>query len=65
MSTGVRAFVLRYLVLILVGYIASRSPVLMKSTPPTADRPWADGPLEMIPTPQYTTQKVGISRYDF
>jgi hypothetical protein len=58
MTSSIRAFVLRYLLLILVGYIALRSPLFMKMAPPTPDRPWADTPLEMLATPQHTTERV-------
>ncbi len=43
---------------ILVGLFVTRSPFMMASTAPSESKPWADGPMKLIPTPQYATKKV-------
>ncbi|KAI1292459.1 hypothetical protein F5Y03DRAFT_400432 [Xylaria venustula] len=45
---------------ILIGLFVTRSPLLMTSTTPAADKPWADAPLKLITTPQFETKKTDI-----
>lgn len=40
----------------LFGFILTRAPFLMTSVAPS--KPWADGPLRLITTPQFQTKKV-------
>lgn len=59
MISSIRKFVFRYLLLILIGYIASRSPLFMSSTPRSpGPSEWADGPVALIATPQVQTKNV-------
>lgn len=38
----------------------SRSPLIMTTTTPSGNKPWADGPMKLIITPAYTTKKTDI-----
>lgn len=44
---------------LLTALLLSRSPYLMTSTAPT--KPWADGPMKLVVTPQFQTKKVSVS----
>ena len=46
------------LVATLFGIFANRSPFMMATTPASASKPWADGPLKLVATPIYETKKV-------
>lgn len=43
---------------IIIGFLLSRAPFMMTSLPPS--RPWADGPMKLVTTPQFQTKKVGM-----
>jgi hypothetical protein len=45
---------------ILIGLFLNRSPFMMTSSAPS--KPWADGPMKLIETPQYKTKKVNCPR---
>ncbi|KAI2628171.1 hypothetical protein GGS21DRAFT_528061 [Xylaria nigripes] len=45
---------------ILIGLFLTRSPLFMPSSAPSPGKPWADAPLKLITTPQYTTKKTDI-----
>jgi len=45
---------------ILLGLLLQRSPLLMTTTAPTTKAAWADGPMKLIATPEYTTKKTDI-----
>jgi hypothetical protein len=42
----------------IIGFLLSRAPYNMTSVPPT--KPWADGPLKLITTPQYQTKRTDV-----
>lgn len=42
---------------ILVSLLLTRSPFLMSTSPTTGTKPWADGPMKLITTPQYETNQ--------
>ncbi|KAF6807545.1 hemerythrinHHE cation binding domain-containing protein [Colletotrichum musicola] len=44
---------------ILISLLLSRSPFMMTTIPQTT-KPWADGPMKLIPTPQYVTNKTDL-----
>lgn len=46
---------------ILIGLFLTRSPYMMATVAPSASKPWADGPIKLVATPQYETKKVGFS----
>jgi len=39
-----------------LGFLLTRSPFMMTSVAPA--KPWADGPMKLITTPQFLTKKV-------
>lgn len=39
-----------------LGFLLTRSPFMMTSVAPA--KPWADGPMQLITTPQFLTKKV-------
>ncbi|KAI0812867.1 hypothetical protein GGR55DRAFT_585567 [Xylaria sp. FL0064] len=45
---------------ILIGLFITRSPLLMTSTAPMPNKPWADAPLRLITTPQFETKRTDI-----
>ncbi|KAH7363443.1 hypothetical protein B0T11DRAFT_282608 [Plectosphaerella cucumerina] len=52
----------RYLILIpaiIAGVLLSRSPFMMTSTAPSG-KPWADGPMRLVVTPQYQYRKTDL-----
>ena len=42
---------------ILVALLLTRAPFMM-TAPAPSEKPWADGPMKLIPTPLYQTNKV-------
>ncbi len=44
-----------------LGFLLTRSPFMMTSLAPT--KPWADGPMKLITTPQFLTKKVPDCTY--
>lgn len=42
------------------GFLISRAPFMMTTRPASEAKPWADGPIKLVSTPQYTTKKVGL-----
>jgi hypothetical protein len=44
---------------LVLGYMLSSAPFMMTSVAPT--KPWADGPLKLVATPQFQTKKVPAS----
>ncbi|KAK4200241.1 hypothetical protein QBC40DRAFT_226238 [Triangularia verruculosa] len=42
----------------IIGFLLSRSPFMMTSVSPS--KPWADGPMKLITTPQFQTKKTDI-----
>ncbi len=61
MST-VRLSLLPAIPTILLSLLLARSPFMMATTEPSGVTPWADGPLALVPTPQYEMKKVGLAR---
>lgn len=55
---GLRLSFLLAIPTIIVGLLLTRSPFMMTSTAPSEGKPWADGPMKLIPTPQFQTKKV-------
>jgi hypothetical protein len=47
---------------IFIGLFLTRSPFMMASNAPT-DKPWANGPIKLITTPQYETKKVSTGAF--
>ncbi|KAK8136785.1 hypothetical protein PG984_004725 [Apiospora sp. TS-2023a] len=45
---------------ILIGLFLTRSPYMMATVAPSASKPWADGPIKLVATPQYETKKTDI-----
>lgn len=43
---------------LLFGLFVNRSPYTMVTTSPSSSKPWVDGPMRLITTPQFETQKV-------
>ncbi|KAK3694507.1 hypothetical protein B0T22DRAFT_72798 [Podospora appendiculata] len=55
---GAKTTILLSIPLVIVGFLLSRAPFTMTSIPPT--KPWADGPMKLITTPQFLTKKTDI-----
>ncbi|KUI57384.1 hypothetical protein VP1G_04661 [Cytospora mali] len=45
---------------ILFGIFVTQSPFMMATTPASASKPWADGPMKLVHTPQYETKKTDL-----
>lgn len=43
---------------ILIALFFAYSPFNMTTEPPSGTKPWADGPISLVNTPQYETKKV-------
>lgn len=41
---------------LVIGFLLSRAPFMMTSVTPS--KPWADGPMKLVTTPQFQTKKV-------
>ena len=41
---------------IVLGFLLTNAPFMMTSVTPS--RPWADGPMKLVTTPQFLTKKV-------
>jgi hypothetical protein len=41
-----------------IGFMLTRAPFMMTSVAPS--KPWADGPLKLVTTPQFETKKVQV-----
>lgn len=51
-----------------IGVLISRAPFMMTTRPASDAKPWADGPMKLVQTPQYATKKVRCSpppQFDF
>ncbi|KAL2021604.1 hypothetical protein VTK56DRAFT_6957 [Thermocarpiscus australiensis] len=55
---GPRTTLLLSIPFMVIAFLLSRAPFMMTSVRPS--RPWADGPLKLITTPQYQTKKTDI-----
>lgn len=53
---GPRTTLLISVPILIFGLLLSRAPFMMTSTAPS--KPWADGPMKLITTPQFETKKV-------
>lgn len=55
-----RAAVLLLIQTLVFSLWINRSPLMMTTTPPSSSRPWADGPMGLITTPQFETKKTDL-----
>ncbi|KAK4193217.1 hypothetical protein QBC35DRAFT_480938 [Podospora australis] len=55
---GPRSTLLLSIPVLIIGFLLSRAPFMMTSTAPS--KPWADGPMKLVTTPQFQTKKTDI-----
>lgn len=59
--SGLRLTFILAIPALIVALLLTRSPSMMATTAPSTAKPWADGPMKLIPTPQFKTNKVSCA----
>lgn len=60
MASLTRASLVLGVVSILVAFFAPQPPFMMASAPASGSKPWADGPMKLVATPIYESNKTDL-----